>query len=232
MEEYTLIFNKQFPIFQSFSMKVKDYLTNYMNNADYNFYNENNQNNLLIFGYKLIAYLIYDYYGEDKLAYLDSTKFVKRLSQDIIYNIPKYYNKYNLVKILTDLEISSRYDDTSSLNSGVDEKSNNSGNVVQSSADTPPTIKTNTNDKLSIHLTDNTNTNIVETDNDNTGYADKYTNTQSKTNSLNVNDLKRETIMKRKGNIKNIYEIINQLPKSLYDEILTDFSKHFIIVYE
>lgn len=230
MEEYTLILKEQFPIFQGFSIKVKDYLTNYMYNADYNFYNENNQNNLLIFGYKLIAYLIYDYYGEDKLAYLDTIKFVKRLSQDIIFNIPKYYNKYNLVKILTDLEISSRYDDTSSLNSGVDEKSNNSGNVVQSSADTPPTIKTNTNDKLSIHLTDNAN--IVETDNDNTGYADKYTNTQSKTNSLNVNDLKRETIMKRKGNIKNIYEIINQLPKSLYDEILTDFSKHFIIVYE
>lgn len=232
MEEYTLIFNEQFPNFDDFSVKVENYLTTYMVNADYNFYNENNQNNLLIFGYKLIAYLIYDYYGEDKLAYLDYNIFVKRLSQDIIYNIPKYYNKYNLVKILTDLEISSRYDDTSSLNSGVDEKSNNSGNVVQSSADTPPTIKTNTNDKLSINLTDNANTNIVETDNDNTGYADKYTNTQSKTNSLNVNDLKRETIMKRKGNIKNIYEIINQLPKSLYNEILTDFSKHFIIVYE
>ena len=230
MEEYTLIFNEQFPVFDDFSAKVRDYLTTYMNNADYNFYNENNQNNLLIFGYKLIAYLIYDYYAEDKLAYLDYNIFVKRLSQDIIYNMTKYYNKYNLVKILTDLEISSRYDDTSSLNSGVDEKSNNSGNVVQSSADTPPTIKTNTNDKLSINLTDNNNK--VETDNDNTGYADKYTNTQSKTNSLNVNDLKRETIMKRKGNIKNIYEIINQLPKSLYNEILTDFSKHFIIVYE
>ena len=77
MEEYTLILKEQFPIFQGFSIKVKDYLTNYMNNADYNFYNENNQNNLLIFGYKLIAYLIYDYYGSDRLAYLDYNIFVK-----------------------------------------------------------------------------------------------------------------------------------------------------------
>lgn len=184
--------------------------------------------NLLI---NVFTKVIYEYYKRDKVAYLDVDYFIERISQSISYEMQKYIVKYNVAQILTNFERATDYDTTSTVGSHSNEKAVAGSTVVQSTASTPTSVNPNATGSA-ITLTKSTGEDTVTVESVTPAYSDKYTNFQGKTNGLHDNDVSRDSEITRKGRLLDIIELQNQIPQTLYDELLEDVSHHFIFVYE
>lgn len=181
-----------------------------------------------------IAYIIYDYYSRDRLAYSNEdedykTIFFDRLGQQLSIKIPTYIVRFNFQKIL-DENSPDRYDVTSHMESSSQEKGLSGSSVIQSSASTPTGVSTETTSSQ-VTITKNEDTTSANVDIQDNEYSSKYTSFQAKTNGVHDNDVTREGDVKRRGGLLDIINLVNNLPQEFFEVVLKDVSKHFLFVY-
>lgn len=170
---------------------------------------------------------IYNYYYDDKIAYLDEEVFVHRLTNDIALNVNRYFEMRKVEFYLAkDSTTNDKWCLTTKTSSVANESGKSGSSVLQSSASTPTGVSPSSTGST-IEMEDTEDGKVFE----NNGYVDKYTNFQAKTNGLHKNDIDRTADVSRSGNYDVAIELLKKFPKSFMEQVLKDVSKHFIYVY-
>lgn len=174
-----------------------------------------------------VAKAIFNYYYDDKIAYLDNEVFAYRLMNDIAININRYFEMKQVEFYLAkDSTTNDKWCLTTKTSSIANESGKSGSAVLQSSASTPTGVSPNATGST-IEMEDTEDGKSYS----NNGYVDKYTNFQAKTNGLHKNDIDRTAEVSRIGNYDVAIELLKMFPKSYMEQVLKDVSKHFIYVY-
>lgn len=179
----------------------------------------------------LLAYPIYDEYYDDKLAYEDTSVFIRRLTNSLEHFISKWYMQRNIeMDILKNASLD-MFIVAGGTHSETSENAQTGSSVIQKSASTPTGISHNASvESIVMDLsydeqTDNTTMNVDD------NYDDKYTNFVGKTSGVHRNEVGRETDITRKSSYELAMDILNKIPYSFINQVLAEVSEHFIYVY-
>ena len=178
-----------------------------------------------------LSYPIYREYSTDRLAYEDKDVFLKRVCNSIANKLNKWYLQKKIQEDLISNATLDNFISNGGTTSNTSENASTGSAVIQKSASTPTGISHNaqseTIDVELSHEEEQDKTSMEITD----GYADKYTNFVGKTNGLHRNEVERDTEIQRKSNYGLALEILEKIPYSYINEVLTEVSQHFIQIY-
>lgn len=178
-----------------------------------------------------LAYPIYNEYVRDRIAYQSDDNFLERIINSLLYKVNKWYMQH---KIDIDLIVKSSLDNfikNGGTHSETNEEAQTGSAVIQKSASTPTGITHNASvESIVMDLsyneqTDNTTMHVDD------NYDDKYTNFIGKTNGVHRNEVGRETDITRSSNYGLAMDILEKIPYSYINEVLSEVSQHFIQIY-
>ena len=211
------------------SMRFEDVI----DETDLGFIHSTNQSLITNF-VKVLAYPIYDEYYNDKIGYKDENVFYKRIVNTLLRKVNKWIINHKTQEELINLGVVTALDNfiqNGTTQSSTQENASAGSAVIQKSASTPTGITHSTSgESLDMELSHSgsTDTTSMEVDDN---YDDKYTNFVGKTNGLHRNEVDRETDIGRTSSYKLAMEVIDLIPYSYINEVLTDVSQHFIQIY-
>ena len=179
----------------------------------------------------LMAYPIYKEYHTDQIAYENRTQFLERMLNSISRKVGKWYMQHKIDEGLLNNATLEKFIVNGGTHSITEENASTGSSVIQKSASTPTGIthdaETETID-LELSHDDTSDTTSLEVTDD---YDDKYTNFIGKTSGNHRNEVDRDTDITRTSNYGLAMEILNQIPYSYINDVLSEVSIHFIQVY-
>lgn len=179
----------------------------------------------------LFAYPIYKEYHSDRIAYESDTTFMERLINTLSRKVGKWYLQHKIDEGLINNATLEKFIINGGTHSETEENASTGSSVIQKSASTPTGITHSTDgDTIDLTLTHTAGTDITELVVDD-GYEDKYTNFVGKTSGNHRNEVDRETDISRTSNYGLAMEILDKIPYSYINEVLSEVSVHFIQIY-
>ena len=180
---------------------------------------------------KALTEPIYNEYSQDKIAYRDYQYFIKRLINTMIWSINKWYMRFNIDDDLMSNASLQNFTSKGHTKSVTDEEAQTGSAVMQKSASTPTGIEHGASEEsMSMNLVKDESTGeTTMTFDDN--YDEKYTNFVGKTNGVHKNNVLRETDIDRSSDFGLAMDILEKIPYSYINDVLSDVSEHFIQIY-
>lgn len=216
----------------------RDFMTfieNEMDITDINFISEDDSEDGVQDKIRLMVYTlaspIYDEYRSDSIAYDNIQTFGHRLMNSIIRKVSKWVIERKLQEDLISNATLEKFISNGGTHSETSENAQTGSAVIQKSASTPTGVTHSaTSEDIEMELSHTQQTDKTDLSVDD-GYEDKYTNFVGKTNGLHRNEVDRDTDIERTSNYGLALEILEKIPYSYINDVLSEVSQHFIQIY-
>lgn len=178
-----------------------------------------------------LSYPIYYEYHSDRIAYKDKDVFMDRLINTLCNKVNRWYAQQKIEEDLISNATLEKFISNGGTHSETSENAQTGSAVIQKSASTPTGITHSaTSEDIEMELSHNNQTDKTDLSVDD-GYEDKYTNFMGKTNGLHRNEVDRDTNIERTSNYGLALEILDKIPYSYINDVLSEVSQHFIQIY-